>query len=551
MTDVGGSVFVDANEHDQLLIEGLCRRVAEARADPADFFSFVMREEHGERKRIKATAHQRVVLAFVKDHTRCVLRMPPGFSKTYLLSAMAMWELGKDPTARGAVISATQELAMKPVGMVRDYIGKPDEFPELLLVFPALKPSTSPHDAWTQTKLVVERPAGIRDASLVAIGIGGSLPGSRLSWILVDDLLTEENTRTLDGRKTVKRFFDTTVLVRRDVRNARICVTNTAWEPDDLTFALERAGWPTLTMSASGDITISNAPDWDSPEIRPSKKPGEVYRLTAHDVGEFDEDETVPLWPERFDADVLKEIRSAMPTFEYEQLYENRARSSTDMRCKREWIENCKAKSREAGYFVMCDSYTGPNATFTGMDIGVGKEETNAKTAIFTFEQMSDGRRKLLHAKSGHWSGPEIIQELSDETRLYNSIARVENNAAQDFILQFALESNASMLLRAHTTGRNKVHPDHGVESLFVELANSAWLIPNDPGGNCHEAVEEFIRGCYDFKPGKHCADMVMACWFAREEARECGYASAAQGRHEEVRAITDRIHGLSGLRMR
>ena len=932
-----GTVFADQDEHDKFLVEGVLRRVAEARCDPAAFFSFVMREEHGDRRRIVATAHQRVLMSFVMAHPRSVVRMPPGFSKTFAMASLAMWELGKDATARGAVISATQELAMKPVGMVRDYIGRPDDFPELNLVFPKLLPSPYPHDSWTQTKLVVDRPPGIRDASLVAIGMSGSLPGSRLSWMLVDDLLTEENTRTVEGRKIVKRWFDTTVLSRRDVRGSRICVTNTAWNPDDLTYALERAGWPTIELCASGDIRVSNAPDWDSPEIRPSKKPGEVYRLTAHDAGELDADESVPLWPERFGVEVLLEFKASMPTFEYDQLYENRARNASDMRCKREWVEACKAASRDAGYYAMCSDYNGPNATFTGCDIGVGKEESNAKTAVFTFEQLADGRRKLLHAKSGHWSGPDIIRELAAETRSFNSIARVENNAcfvagtpvltrsgyvpieavkvgdevwthakrwrpvvdtlrgtaatladvrvagvpalsaspnhwfrmrevgrtpgrggghhrpmgnsrwiscgfadksaycelaipeweaceavlrlevtahkaerviaidesvalllglfmaeghhtrgqvvwtfarsesylaefveretfrvtgrcctarqhgdgtlrvvasnkqlaralsafgkgamksppiawfgwplvlrlamvrgwlmgdgcvrennastlwprrflsgasisrnwilfartalmqagyrptiakqrcgeyhfdersggrqpiytlalnaedsfalrssmtalvealhwpplrwdgrrsnsqivtdelgvwarlkshgkfskpcepvdvfnlvvaddasyvaddvvvhnAQDFILQFALDDNASMLLRAHTTGRNKVHPEHGVECLFVEFANTAWLIPNDPSGNCPEAVEEFLVACYDFKTGKHCGDLLMACWFAREEARECGYASAAQSRREDVGSITDRIHGLSGLRVR
>ena len=541
-------------DRDQLVLEGVIRRMAEARKDPAKFFSFVMREEHGERRRIKTTPHQRVLFSFVHAHERCVVRMPPGFSKTYSMAALGMYELGCDPTARGAIISDTQELAMKPVALVRDYIQKTEDFPEVRLVFPELRPSRDPHDAWTQTKLVVERPSGIRDASLVAVGMNGSLPGSRLSWILVDDLLTEANTKTPEQRKSVKRWFDTTVLSRRDVRGSRIVVTNTAWDPDDLTHALEKAGWPTLTMSASGRIEVKNAPDWDSPEIRPSREPGEVYRLTAHDAGEFDEDETVPLWPEMFSRDVLDELRKSMPSFEFNQLYENKARSADDMRCHREWIEQCKSLARAAGHYTMLDSYAGPDATFTGVDIGVGKEDQHARTVLFTFSILPDQRRKLLHIAAGRWSGPEIIARLKHETTAFNSIARVENNAAQDFILQFALDDDATMLLRAHTTGRNKAHPEHGVESLFIELSHGAWLIPNDPNGNCPDEVEQFVQNCYEYKPMKHTGDLLMACWFAREEARECGFPSAAQTRRESIDDITARIHsgaGLAGLMAR
>jgi len=526
-----GSVHVGLEERDQLLLAGLLRRAAEGRRDPSAFFSFVMREEHGERRRIKATPHQRVLFSFVSHHDRCVVRMPPGFSKTYCMSALSMQLLGQDNTARGAVISSTQEQASKVVGIVRDYIGKPDQFPELRLVFPELRPSTDVHDPWTQVKLCVARPAGIRDPSLCAVGYGGALPGSRLSWILVDDILDEENTRTPHGRRAVKRWFDTTVLSRRDVRGSKIVVTNTAWHPDDLTYALEASGWPTLTMTAEGDIEVSNAdPGWDTPDIRPSRKPGEVYRLAAHDVGEVDADEAVPLWPTRFSADVLAEIKSSMPAFEYAQLYKIRPRSDEDARCKREWIERCKARAREAGVFGLVPKYDGEDATFTGVDLAVGQTDEHARTSFFTFRVMPNGVRVPLDIESGRWTGPEIVRRLADKTRRYNSIARVENNAAQEFLIQFALDQNAALLVRAHTTGRNKVHPEHGVEALFVEIENGAWLIPNDPSGNCPEPVQEWIDAMLYYKPPPaHTEDVLMACWFAREEARECGFGSVAR----------------------
>lgn len=529
------SVHVGLEERDRLLLEAVVRRTVEARQDPAKCFSFVMREEHGERRRIKAAPHQRVLFSFVMHHPRSVVRMPPGFSKTYTMGLLSMFNLGQDPTARGVVISSTQEQAAKVVGMCRDYIGNPEQFPELRAVFPGLAPSANVHDAWTQTKLVVERPSGIRDASLVAVGYsGGVLPGSRLSWILVDDILDVENTATPNARRAVKRWFDTTVLSRRDVSGSKIVVTNTSWHPDDLTYALEASGWPTISMNALGDIELTNAdPEWDCPDIRPSRKPGEVYRLTAHDEGEFDTDETTPLWPTRFTADVLAEFKRTMPPAEWAQLYMNRARSDEDSRCKREWIERCKSLAREAGVHGLVDRYEGHRATFTGVDLGIGQEDEHARTAFFTFEVAENGRRRILDIEMGRWRGPEIVQRLADKTRIFNSIARVENNAAQEFLLQFALEQNAALLIRAHTTGRNKVHPEHGVEALFVEIQNGAWLIPNDPQGNCPAVVQEWVDSCLYYKASQHTPDVMMACWFAREEARECGFG-VRQGQQEE-----------------
>jgi len=107
---------------------------------------------------------------------------------------------------------------------------------------------------------------------------------------------------------------------------------------------------------------------------------------------------------------------------------------------------------------------------------------------------------------------------------------------AQEFLIQFALENNAALLVRAHTTGRNKVHPEHGVAALFVEIENGAWLIPNDSNGNCDPAVQEWIDSCRNYKPPPvHTPDVLMACWFAREELRECGFGSTLQeGEREE-----------------
>lgn len=525
----------DLAKRAEIITRALLRKAAAARANVERFFSFVMREEFGERRRLQALAHQRIVLDFVMSHDRCVIRMPPGFSKTFLMASLTLWLLGNDHTARGAVISSTQEQASKPVSMVRDYIEHAhDEFPELGLTFPKLQRSSNKHDAWTQTKIVVDRPPAIRDPSLVAVGYGGALPGSRLSWIVVDDILDDENTRTPDGRKKVKRWFDTTVLSRRDVKGAKIVVTNTPWHHEDLTYALEAAGWPTLSLDCDGEITISNAPDWDTEEIRPSIMPGEKYRLIAHDP---DPRETIPLWPEHFTRDVLDSIREAMAEFEYNQLYRMLPRSDEDAACKRSWIEKCKAAAREAGVFDLVTEYHGSNPTFTGVDLAIGGGEEHGFTALFTFEILPDKRRRILDIEIDRMRGPEIVRKIAEKTTAYNSIARVENNAAQDFILQFTLDMDITVPVRAHTTGRNKVHPEHGVISLFIEIEHGAWLIPNDPAGRMPDAVEKWVADCVYYRPPpNHTGDVLMASWFAREEARECGFTSIVEDKRQEVR---------------
>ncbi len=232
----------------------LLRRAGRARTNPREFFSFVIREEKTQ-QRVACLPHQAVIFRFVEHFDRCVLRLPVGFSKTYTMAALSLFLLGRDCTTRGAIISASSTQAQKPVGLVRDYI---EHSPELKLVFPELAPSDRGSDPWTQGKFVIRRPAGIRDPSLSAIGYHGKLPGARLNWILVDDLLTSENSNTEEQRSAVYKWFATTVRSRRDVVGTKLVVANSPWHPDDITYRLEKAGWPTLTMDIDGNIYFTN-----------------------------------------------------------------------------------------------------------------------------------------------------------------------------------------------------------------------------------------------------------------------------------------------------
>lgn len=517
----------------ELAARAILREAKKARNDLSLFYSFVMRHELTKERLITAP-HQRVAFSFLEAHPLCVLRFPVGCGKTYLSAAAALWFLGNDVTRRSAIISKTQGQATKPVKMVADYITEPSLSAGLSLVFPWLTRSLRSQDPWTQTQITIQRPAGIRDASLVAYGLDTNTPGSRWFSFVADDLIDDENSMTSQAREKVVSKFNGRLWSRLDPTGARGVCTNTPWNRKDLTYYLEEiAGWPTLTMDIYGYIRVSNASiAWVNGPMRRLLRPSntrpkidgrEWYRLSEHDP---DPDEQIPLWPARYDVGTIAKIRygedgkGGMLPHEFARLFLCEPMDEGTARCQREWIERCK----KAGVGLsLLSRYDGPNPTYTGVDVGIGPNRGHDPSVFFTFERLKDGRRKILDIESGRWSGLTIVDKLIEKTDRYRSIAMVESNSAQDFIRQFAVAKRRDIRVLAQaTTYSNKHDRDFGVESVFTEFQNAAWIIPCDQLGKCHSEVQKMIDDCIYYQPPPaHTGNHLMALWLGREASRK------------------------------
>ncbi len=563
---MNGGDFLERGQNKQDMIDArkvLFMRAADAREDLVKFFEFVMREEKTKRK-VKAAPHQRVAFKFMTEHVRAVLMMPVGHSKTFMLAAYTLWSLGRNPSMRGAIVSATQGQAEKVVAMVRDYILTS---PELRMVFPDLVPSDRKGDHWTQTSLVIKRPAGIRDASLVAFGMDGATPGSRLEWVIVDDMLNAENTRTKDGRDKVKSWIESSVVSRLEVGGEKLLFSNTPWHPEDLVCSLQKGGWATLKMDVAGYIHVYDDVEgrrtaeeegrefepWDSDELRPaypdSVETSEMYaacRLVAHDP---DPRHQTTLWPARMNRrDMGASRRQANDRQAWLRNYMCQAMDDSAAWCKEEDINLCKALARKVGHHAMQGGYDaqyinrivlklakpgeqssigGPYQVFIGVDLAFSERDKSDDTAFFTFVPLPSGHRLILDIEIGKWPTTRIMEMVLEKNRQYNNaIVTVENNGAQRTIRDFVLKNNVSAPIKAFTTGKNKANPDYGLPSIFVEVANGAWLIPNDKTGTVHPHVQKWIDGLRQYVPSHHTSDALMAMFFAREQARKFGMLS-------------------------
>lgn len=449
-----------------------------ARADPVAFNALVLRDEKTGKPIEVADVHKRWH-EVLDEQSHVVMWSFVEAGKTSQISiGRSLWELGNNPGLRIAVVSNAQKTATKIIRAAGQYI---ERSPELHSVFPHLRPAHDPSLPWSSEALTVMRPGIAKDPSYQACGVHGNIIGSRVDLLILDDILSPDNTSTEHRRDDVWQWVQA-LLVGRLSADARVWIVGNAWHPRDLMHRMEKL---------------------------PRYK-GYRYPVMDPVTGELS-------WPERWPLQRIENFRLDNPV-EFERVLMCRARAEDDTPVKEEWINT--AKDLGEGYSVVHQLEGGlPDgyALFHGVDLASRKHEHADLTAIVSILVHPDGKRQLLRVKAGRMTGPEIIAAIEETHQRLGGIFIVENNAAQQYILQFAHKLSMATCM-ACTTGRNKVHPHYGLMGLIAELAAGKWIIPND-AGTCDREVDALLGDMRVYSPRDHVGDRLMALWFARQAA--------------------------------
>lgn len=388
-----------------------------------------------------------------------------------------LYELGRNPNLRVAIVSNTHEQAVKIVRTIAKYI---ENSAELRSVFPNLEPDRS--QRWTTNVLTVKRAGFPKDPSVQAFGVHGAVTGARIDLLILDDILDHENTRSATARQDLWEWYNST-LVGRLSTNGRIIIVGNAWHPDDLLHRLARmARWKAVRCSV----------------------------LDA--AGQ-------PTWPERWPLTRIEKARTEMPPTEFARQLLSQARSDEDARFKREWVDAALDRGRGLGMTDAIEYLPPGYRVHIGVDLGASRSKRAGRTAISTVLSQPDGSRELLGIVSGKWTGREIMSRvIQTHGQFGGGIVVVENNAAQDYLAQFLADVGIPVL--PFTTGSNKLSREFGVESIATELAMGKWIFPTNADGTLDPEIEAFVSELLYYSPEAHTGDRLMATWLAREGAR-------------------------------
>ncbi len=410
-------------------------------------------------------------------HDRLLIWSAIEHGKTQQIAiARTLWDLGRNPNLRTVICSSTGGQATKISRPIKNYIEGSDA---LHAIFPDLVPATP----WRENDFTVKRSTIARDPSVQCIGLYGNILGARVDRLVLDDILDHKNTRTAHGRKAVKAWIRST-LFGRLTKDSKVRNIGNAWHPDDLLHELAKMR------------------SWNA----------YVYPALLKDG--------TPRWPASWSLKRLADKLEELGPIEFARQLECLARDDSTATFKREWVERCLKLGDGIPLAEALMEIPRGYSVYTGVDLAIQQHSAADFTCLFTIAVDPFGVRHILEIDTGRWQGPEIVEKIKSVHRRFQSIVMVENNAAQDYILQFCRGSSA-VPVHAFTTGRNKADPAHGVQSLAVEMYNGKWVIPSEEDGDkLHPEVAAFVDDMYYYDPAGHTGDRLMAAWFAREASR-------------------------------
>lgn len=202
------------------------------------FAALHMRTDDG--RPIEPAAHHRLWLRLMCDPLirRLLIIGTPESAKTTWALAYAACLIGFYPEQPGIIAAVSGTVADKRSLALRNLVDS-DAY---RLTFPGVIPAAGM--PWRENGWSVApdgKPhAGRIHPTVSAYGTGGSITGSRANWLIGDDLLDFDNTRTQGARQTVDTWFHTALLSRLVARHGRAIIIGNAWHHDDTHARLRR-----------------------------------------------------------------------------------------------------------------------------------------------------------------------------------------------------------------------------------------------------------------------------------------------------------------------
>lgn len=162
-----------------------------------------------------------------------LLLFPRDHMKSALVAFRVAWYLTKDPTLRVLYISSTSNLAQKQLGFIKQIFESDIHrkyWPDHII------PDEGKREKWTNTEICLDHPLRkkeqVRDPSIFTGGLTTNLVGMHCDIAVLDDVVTNDNAYTNEGREKVRHQYS--LLSSIEGAESLEWVVGTRYHPNDL-----------------------------------------------------------------------------------------------------------------------------------------------------------------------------------------------------------------------------------------------------------------------------------------------------------------------------
>lgn len=401
---------------------------------------------------------------------------PPKSGKSEILTVgRLVCRLGENPNRRVAIVTADRALALKMVGAIKALI----EGSEMVrTIWPHLKPGRK----WTDTELYVDGAQG-RDPTVRAASTETNITGSRVDDLVLDDVLTHDNTQTEMSRDKTWAWFHSSGILGRTDETTDVVVMNNCYHPNDLAHRLEKEeAWA-------------------------------AYRFPVID------EEGNPTCGDLWTPSAIEAQRRVLGPLEFARQMLCKPYDEKTQRFRETWILDAKERGEGRTLVERIDDLEDGCFVVTGVDLGAAQTAKADETVLFTILVWPNGDWEPIAIDDGRWTG-DVIRDriLSCWGRMHSERVIVENEGQQKLLIDI-IAKDTPVPVVAFRPGTMKTDPALGLEAMAVDFANGKVIIPNQRGV-CHPSLQHWIDEMTTWVPGNHPGDRLVASWLGWEYAR-------------------------------
>jgi predicted phage terminase large subunit-like protein len=245
--------------------------------------------------------------------------LPRGHLKTSIFTeAGTLWDLLNEPDDRHLIVNAKLDNAEDILANIKNCIETNEIFRWL---FPEYCPDLAPKSLrqrckWLNTRidLPCSRRAGRKEGSIQIMSVNASLVSKHYDKMTFDDPVNDENTTTKELRDKVDRWYRNALQLREDAKS-RIRLIGTRWHFDDLYSRIIKLEMNRRKkQQEKGDKVTPRYWIYHRQVVERVEESGSL-------IANYES--VQPIWPERFTASDIEDIREETGSYIFSCQYMN------------------------------------------------------------------------------------------------------------------------------------------------------------------------------------------------------------------------------------